>query len=275
VALEEQLLTASLTETFQEADQILIQLYRNAPTTSEEADAPPDEYLEQQELLEHYVEKAFRDVGILAERFGLPLLTSQIAKARETLKSLSDVKPDLEVPIMFSAPLHVARNYFSSLRVMTEGREITGLGVFENVLQSAGRIMQSRKLVPTSETEVTTELRNVLSFAFPGQVRVPTIEKTLKSYKPDIGVVTLMAASETKFCVTENEAKNAMDGIYADMKGYSGRDEWRSFYAVIYMTEAFFSQADVDREFRLVKAEYNWTPFVVLGPGERKKRDAA
>ncbi|WP_164940720.1 hypothetical protein [Bradyrhizobium zhanjiangense] len=49
----------------------------------------------------------------------------------------------------------------------------------------------------------------------------------------------------------------------------------RSFYAVIYMTEAFFSQADADREFRLVKAEYSWTPFVVLGPGERKKKAAA
>jgi hypothetical protein len=51
---------------------------------------------------------------------------------------------------------------------------------------------------------------------------------------------------------------------------YSGRDEWRSFYAVIYMTEAFYSQKDVEREFRLVKAELNWTPFVVLGPGARK-----
>jgi hypothetical protein len=46
---------------------------------------------------------------------------------------------------------------------------------------------------------------------------------------PDIGVSSLMAAAEVKFVTTKQEAKAALDGIYADMKGYSGRDEWRSF----------------------------------------------
>jgi hypothetical protein len=81
-----------------------------------------------------------------------------------------------------------------------------------------------------------------------------------------------VAAAEVKFATTKAEATAAMDGIYTDMKGYSGRDEWRSFYAVIYMSEPFYSQKDVEQEFRLVKAELSWTPFVVIGPGARARK---
>lgn len=70
------------------------------------------------------------------------------------------------------------------------------------------------------------------------------------------------------------EAKAALDGIYADMRGYSGHHAWRSFYAVFYMTQNFYTQADVDHEFRLVKADLNWTPLVVVGPGARKAKGA-
>jgi hypothetical protein len=38
------------------------------------------------------------------------------------------------------------------------------------------------------------------------------------------------------------------------------------------MTEPFYSQRDVEREFRLVKAELSWTPFVVIGPGARTRK---
>lgn len=111
-----------------------------------------------------------------------------------------------------------------------------------------------------------------MGFAFPDVVKEIPLQKTLKTYHPDIGVTSLMAAAEVKFVTTKDEATAALDGIYADMKGYSGRDEWRSFYAVIYMTEAFYSQQDIEREFRLVKAELSWTPYVVFGGGARKKK---
>jgi hypothetical protein len=57
-----------------------------------------------------------------------------------------------------------------------------------------------------------------------------------------------------------------------DMRGYAGHHAWLSFYAVLYMTENFYNQADVDHEFRLVKADRNWTPLVVVGPGTRKAK---
>jgi hypothetical protein len=272
MGLEEQLLSASLLDTHHEAHKVLQYLYDHVPRAREELEDLPDEFVEYERLLVHFVEKAFRDVGILAERLGLLLHARKIAQDRKKIKHLGSTDVDTDADTFVSEALNVAWNHFESLRTMTQGRDITGLGVFENILQSAGNIFVTRNSEPANETEISNALREVLSYAFPGQVRVNPIEKTLKTYYPDIGITSLMAAAEVKFATKKEEAKAALDGIYADMKGYSGRDEWRSFYAVIYMTKPFYTQKDVEREFGLVKAEYSWTPYVVLGPGERKKK---
>jgi hypothetical protein len=272
MALEEQLLTASLVNTFHEARAVLQKLYDLGPRSLQEAEASSEEYDQAIHFLAYYVEKAFRDVGILAERLGLPLLRAEIAQARPEIENLTDTTVLPDDFTFHSEPLQIARHYFDSLQTMTQGRDITGLGIFENILQNAGKIIEARKLEPKNEKEIRTALREVLGFAFPDVVKEIPIEKSLKTYHPDIGVTSLMAAAEVKFVTTKEEAKAALDGIYADMKGYSGRYEWRSFYAVIYMTEPFYSQKDVEREFRLVKAELSWTPFVVLGPGARNKK---
>ena len=56
------------------------------------------------------------------------------------------------------------------------------------------------------------------------------------------------------------------------MRGYAGHHQWRSFYAVLYMTKQFFTQAEVDAEFQLVKADLSWKPLVMVGPGARKNK---
>jgi hypothetical protein len=62
MALEEQLLTASLTNTFHEAREVLEQLYKLGPRSLAEAEAPSEEFEQNDHLLSYYVEKAFRDV---------------------------------------------------------------------------------------------------------------------------------------------------------------------------------------------------------------------
>ena len=273
MALEEQLLTASLVNTFHEARPVLQKLYDVGPSL-QAIEQAGEEYDQAIYLLAYHVEKAFRDVSILAERLGLPLLRAEIARARAKIKDLTATTILADDFTFQSEPPQIARDYFDSLQTMTQGRDITGLGIFENILQNAGKIIKARTFEPKNEREIRTALREVLGFAFPDVVKEVRIEKSLKSYHPDIGVTSLMAAAEVKFVTTKEEATAALDGIYADLKGYSGRDDWRSFYAVIYMTEPFYSQKDVEREFRLVKAELSWTPFVVLGAGARKKKAA-
>lgn len=42
-----------------------------------------------------------------------------------------------------------------------------------------------------------------------------------------------------------------LDGIYADMRGYHGHPEWRSFYAVIYIQGRY--ELEADRSSRFVR----------------------
>jgi hypothetical protein len=198
MALEEQLLTASLVNTFHEARAILRKLYSLGPQTLQEAEEPSEEYDQEIHFLGYYVGKAFRDVGILAERLGLPLLRAEIAHTRAEIRSLTDTTVSHDDFTFYSKPLQLARDYFDSLQTMTQGRDITGLGIFENILQNAGKIITARNLVPKKESAIRTALREVLGFAFPDVVKEMPIEKSLKTYHADIGVTSLMAAAEVK-----------------------------------------------------------------------------
>jgi hypothetical protein len=144
-------------------------------------------------------------------------------------------------------------------------------------LKTSSRMLakSSKRETVSRKTREKFELLCVRScFRIPRRGKRGSDREVAEILSPGIGVTSLMAAAEVKFVTTKEEARAVLDGIYADMKGYSGRDDWRSFYAVIYMTEPFYSQKDVEREFRLVKAELSWTPFVVLGAGARKKKAA-
>lgn len=270
--IEEQLLAASIRDTVRNADQALSRYHRvcegNRDDNVDEGEHADD--LRGAELhLAFLIEKVFRDTAILAERMSLPGYRKDVLRARRSFKDLSATETTPWDVTFHSPPLAAARSMFNSIATMTEGREVTGLRVFETMLENTPRIIERSRLVPSSEAEVRKAVRDVLRMAFRDVVREIPIPKSIKTYRPDIGVPSLMAAAEYKFIDSEREAKAALEGIYADMRGYSGHHAWRSFYAVLYMTENFYTQADVDYEFRLAGADLNWTPIVKVGPGGR------
>lgn len=272
VGLEEQLLTASIADTINKGREAASKLSRlSEGNTLENIEEGPhaDALSEAQFVLSYYVNKAFRDTGVLAERLGLQFFRADIEKLRKSFDSLYELTPtpfdiDLQCP-----SLEGIAEMYTSLETMTAGRNVTGLGVFETILDNTPKIIDAAGLEPKNEAQVKAEVRKVLGFCFRDVVREIPIAKSLKVYKPDIGVSSLMAAAEYKFIDSQADAKKALDETYADMKGYSGRYDWRSFYAVFYMTHPFYSQKDVEEEFRLVKAELSWTPIVVVGSGAR------
>lgn len=273
--IEEQLLTASIRDTIGNADHALAKYFHvcegNTATNIDEGDHA-DDLEEAMRNLSFQIEKAFRDTAILAERLGLPAYRKDVMRCRRSFKHLTETETTPWDVMFHSPPLAAARSMFASLATMTEGREVTGLGIFETILESTAKIIDRAGVVPSSEAEVREAVRDILRFSFRDVMREVPIAKILKTYKPDIGVTSLMAAAEYKFIDSANEAKNALDGIYADMRGYSGHHAWRSFYAVLYMTAPFYTQADVDNEFRLSKADLSWTPLVLVGPGARKTK---
>ncbi|CAL1690602.1 hypothetical protein MMB232_00731 [Brevundimonas subvibrioides] len=271
--IEEHLLAASIRDTLGQASKAAYKLYNleqgNTPYNVDEG-PHADELAEGQGVLTFYIDKAFRDTAILAERLGLPLYRQDVAAARSALKDLYRLQKPPEEEYRCPA-LDSAQRLFDSLATMTEGRALTGLGVFENVLGNTAKIISQAGLEPDREVAVSGKIREVLELCFTHVIQDSPIPQGITRYKPDIGVPDLLAAAEYKFADSKEEMKRALREVYTDMRGYGGHPQWRSFYAVFYMTKPFFTQKDVDKEFLLVKADLSWTPIVLVGPGGRKR----
>lgn len=141
-----------------------------------------------------------------------------------------------------------------------------------NFLLETPRIIRDFGLEPRSEKDVREKVYNVLIHLHPDTVREIPISKVSKVYKPDIGVRSLKAAIEYKYVTSETELKTAIGGVFEDISGYAGSADWTTFFAVFYMTDAFFTQRQIDSEFQLSNAPHSWIPILVLGKGERPKK---
>lgn len=146
------------------------------------------------------------------------------------------------------------------------------LAHFESILQNTAKIVYDRKVTPSSEADVRKCVYDVLIYSFPDTVREIPICQVTKTYKPDIGIRSLKAAAEYKYAVSEDEAKKVIGGFYEDMRGYAGSEDWKHFYAVIYMTKPFFTLQQIQAEFSHVSADKNWSPILVYGEGQRRQQ---
>lgn len=270
----ERALAASIRQTLSLAYRALTDLESVMHHYPGEEDSEFTEELDAAEqTLALYVEKLFRDTKLLAERVGAPATAADIGKATPSHSKASETATSLEGDL---SSIHIRRAalYFESLEALTDGKDVTGLNIFETILHGTPKIIKAFKLEPKNEKDVQKAMATALRFAFPDVIPEVSIGKNIKTYRPDFGVRSLNAAVEYKFIDSAKEAKTALDGTFADMKGYAGTFEWRHFYAVYYMTDAFFTQRDVEAAYKLVGAERNWTPIVVYGKGARIKRRA-
>jgi hypothetical protein len=159
-----------------------------------------------------------------------------------------------------------------SIESESEYENTNSLILLEQILRGTPKILFDRKIEPHNEAEVRNEVYKILIHVFPDTVREIPIAKVSKTYKPDVGVKRLKSAVEYKFVDTETEAKTAIGGVFEDIQGYHGSEDWTTFYAVIYMTDNFMTQAQVEAEFKLSKVPHHWKPIVVFGKGHRIKK---
>ncbi|MFB9127133.1 hypothetical protein E2553_40370 [Paraburkholderia dipogonis] len=258
----------SIRRTLDEAHQAVVKLDEAQQNATLDTIDEDREQADAQELLSYYIEKAYRDTGILGERLGLSLYAREINAER---RANSDKFADNEYTdhdILRHAP-HLARvrAHFESLRSMTDAVSTTAHDVLKTMLLNTGKLIHQRELKPESETAVRNAILESLRLAFDDVRKEVPIHKSIKTYRADIGVPALRALVEYKYVTSKNGMKSCLDGIYADMKGYGQDDAWRNFYAVFYMTGPFYRQDEVEEEFALVNADVNWTPLLVQGPG--------
>lgn len=229
------------------------------------------------ERLSESIESIVLKFKFAFEFLGLEKLsTSFDSELKKYEKDFSELEFIPYVHVFHSPVLWVFRKYLKAMtsHIPIEGRDESEHQVsrryLEQILRGTPKILSDRKIDPTNEKEVRKEVYSLMIHIFPDTVREIPIAKVSKTYKPDIGIKSLKCAIEYKFVDSEKEAKSTIGGIFEDIKGYEGSEDWRTFYAVIYMTDMFLTQHQVEAEFELSKVDRNWKPIIVYGKGARK-----
>lgn len=179
------------------------------------------------------------------------------------------------IDIHYSPKLNFLKDFVNSILVDkeldNEVFENNSFHILERILKGTPKIIFDRNIQPKNEAEVQREMQKVLIHVFPDTLREFSIPKITKTYKPDFGIKSLKCAIEYKFVDSEEEAKKFCGSIFEDVGAYEGYEDWKIFYAVIYMTQPFLTQEQVEEEFKIAKIPKNWKPIIVYGLGGRKK----
>jgi len=209
------------------------------------------------------------------EALQLPTLLAEFKAGFAKFKRAQSIAMELDE---FGNLYPSALEYFSAFLSPITAASSSSIGApddlprLERILIGTARLVKDRLIEPRNECEVRNALYQTLIHVFPDTVREVPIAKVSKCYRPDIGIRSLRAAVEFKFADSEDELKRAIGGVYEDVAGYAGSEDWKHFYAVFYMTDAFMTQSQVEAEFSLSKVDRKWRPLLVQGRGGRQIR---
>lgn len=223
------------------------------------------------DLIRLKIEFAYEFIGLntIAEK-----LKNQLLKYEGKFENLEFIP---YIDVFYSPVLFILKNHLkaitSQLKEEKEFDNTSSIMLLEQILRGTPKMLYDREIEPTNEAEVRNEVYKILIHVFPDTVREIPISKISKTYKPDIGVKKLKSAIEYKFINSLQEAKTAIGGVFEDVNGYAGSEDWTTFYAVFYMTDNFMTQDQIEAEFKLSKVSHKWKPLVVFGKGERKKKE--
>ncbi len=233
-----------------------------------------DEKNYQEELLKNYIEDI--DIKIIFALDSLQvsnLLKKYITEFEKFKKSLESIDLHWYGDYFYSPALELQSLYIQTIRSYCDKKDINvNRKILERILRGTPKIIFDSKLTPRNEKEIKNSVYNILIHPFPDTVPETSISKVTKCYKPDFGIKSLKSVIEYKFADTKAEAKKILGEIYTDIHGYDGSEDWKYFYAVLYMSKPFYTDAQILSEFDMAKVNHSWIPIVVHGTGGRRRR---
>ncbi len=219
----------------------------------------------------HQTQKLYIHIAFLLEALELPVSLAELKTGYERFRNADRIKVEVDE---FGNPYPLVLEFLSmhANPLMSSASDRPDeLRRLERILQGTAYLVKNLKTEPSKEVDVRNVLYATLIHVFPDTVREVPIAKVSKSYRPDIGIRSLKAAVEFKFCDSEEELKRAIGGVFEDVSGYEGSEDWKNFYAVFYTTDLFMTLAQVEAEFRLSKVDRRWKPIMVHGKGTRRR----
>lgn len=273
----EHLLVHHIRETLRAAwassHEMIQQIEGQAYKSIEEIDETDTTYDLVEVTFVYNIEKAFREIGMLAERLGLPQTKADLVKRRKRIGNLTGSALIEMLEEFYSPVLGELDATFEAMAVMVDGSATTGMSMLESILKNTAAIIADQDLKAEKELDVDHAIAKIVRYAFPDFVDKPQINKAVTKYKPDFGVKSLGALIEYKFAVDEKGVKVALEGISADMINYAGDPNWGKFYAVIYTTQPILHTDVIEEHFRSSTNGGNrWSIIFVNGPGRQGPR---
>jgi hypothetical protein len=216
---------------------------------------------------------------ILLERVQLPMVFGDYQQRFAAFSGkLDEVQHSSHDPEdLYSDPLICISQTFEALSAMIR-RQPDGdahwLQLFERILRQTPYILADQNTKPQSEKDVRKPLFDVLKTVFPDVRREIPVSHLFKTYKADLGSRKLKTLVEVKYALDEAELRQELDGIYADINGYSGDDQWTRFFALFYTATPVAAPERLLEEFKLSRVDVSWKPIIVHGTGDRPVRGA-
>jgi len=220
----------------------------------------------------------FLKIHFAYEYIGLPRMSDKLsAELSKYENKFSELEYISYVDVLYSPVESILRKHIDAMTAHVEiekndkNEGIEAKLLLEQILRGIPKMLSDREIEPTNEAVVRKEVYQTLIHVFPDTIKEIPIAKVSKTYKPDIGIKSLKSAVEYKFVDSAEEAKTVIGGVFEDIQGYAGSEDWKTFYAVIYMTDNYLTIDQVHAEFKLSEVPHNWKPIVIFGKGKRKK----
>lgn len=264
---------ATLKDAWASCFAMIGQLENQAYKSVEELDETDSTYDLAEVTFVYNVEKCFREIGMLAERLGLPQTKADLVERRKGIKRMTG-SGLIEMLEDFYSPIMIELNAtFEAMAVMVDGSATTGMTMLESILRNTSGIISEQDICPEKESDVDGAIGKIVRYAFPDFVNKPEIDKAITKYKPDFGVKSLGALVEYKFAIDEAAVKIALEGLSADVINYAGDANWGKFYGVIYTTQPVLHTGVIQEHFKSsLKEGDRWTLIFVNGPGRQGPR---
>ncbi|MCA1381457.1 hypothetical protein [Bradyrhizobium sp. BRP23] len=272
VGREEQLLASRLADILDSAAKAERNYIGIVETSTAEQldDLDNDELHEAEERLTHLIDTAFHECQMLAERLRMPDTARSIQKKREAFDGttkLISLRYSTAAGEQYCPALAEVWNLYEPLGALALSGAVTGLSVLRTLLGNTAKVIERAAEKPDREAAVRNAILEILKLAFSDARKETTIAKSFKTYQPDIGIPSLLAAVEYKYLRSREDMKSYIDEVCADVLGYGGHLDWRNFYAVFYQKGPFYTQDEVEAIFREMQIPSNWIPIVLNGPG--------
>lgn len=223
------------------------------------------------------IEKCFLQLIAIVDSLGLDELTKMVLSDYENTKnSARGFMAALQTPDgePYSETLAKLRQFAAAIRQFFPSDASTRITKdITEILRDIHYVLVDKTLfrsVPKNERDVHTRIEGILRCVFPDLKHKPTLNKSIKSFKPDTGIPSAQTLIEYKFLSCAEDVGTVADEILADTRGYVSR-EWSRCIYVVYETSRFRREKEWNQLLRQAGVPETTTVLVLSGEPSRRR----